>query len=84
MVSSFRQLALYVKLDLAFHLQPQPGRWGSGRALRPSEQQSAPRVHVYHGICAWAEGQLEGELACPECPQLCRCLPSITFSVRSI
>ena len=25
-------------------------------------------MNVYHGICAWAEGQLEGELACPDCP----------------
>lgn len=32
---------------------------------RLAEQQSAPTVHVYHGICAWAEGQLEGEPACP-------------------
>ena len=47
-------------------LQLQPGRWGSGRPLRPTEQQSAPRVNVYHGICAWAEGQLEGEPACPD------------------
>ena len=25
-------------------------------------------MNVYHGICAWAEGQLEGEPACPDCP----------------
>ncbi|CAK0784725.1 hypothetical protein CVIRNUC_007929 [Coccomyxa viridis] len=42
--------------------QPQHGRWGSARALRPAQQSGHPSVHVYHGICAWAEGQLEGEL----------------------
>jgi len=46
------------------NMQPPPGRWGSARALRSAAQQSAASVHVYHGICAWAEGQLEGELAC--------------------
>ncbi len=44
-------------------VQPQHGRWGSARALRPAQQSGHPSVHVYHGICAWAEGQLEGKPA---------------------
>lgn len=37
---------------------PPGGRWGARN--RSSAQNRQPRVHVYHGICAWSEGQLEG------------------------
>ncbi|EIE26152.1 hypothetical protein COCSUDRAFT_65011 [Coccomyxa subellipsoidea C-169] len=40
---------------------PPGGRWGV-RSNRSSSQNRQTRVHVYHGICAWSEGQLEGEL----------------------
>jgi len=41
---------------------PGGGRWGArgGRAPPPGGQSRHPSVHVYHGICAWSEGQLEG------------------------
>lgn len=36
------------------------GRWGSGRGPATRSQSRQPSVHVYHGVCAWSEGQLEG------------------------
>jgi hypothetical protein len=37
----------------------QGGRWGVSRGAQRG-QNRLPSVHVYHGICAWSEGQLEG------------------------
>ncbi|CAL8462769.1 g2302 [Coccomyxa elongata] len=41
---------------------PPVTRWGARGGGRSNTQHRQPRVHVYHGICAWSEGQLEGEL----------------------
>ena len=39
---------------------PAGARWGARGGGRSTTQNRQPRVHVYHGICAWSEGQLEG------------------------
>lgn len=39
---------------------PGGGRWGARGGRPPPGQIRHPSVHVYHGICAWSEGQLEG------------------------
>ena len=47
---------------------PPVGRWGV-RSNRSSSQNRQTRVHVYHGICAWSEGQLEGVHTSIYCPR---------------
>ncbi len=58
---------------------PPVTRWGARGGGRSNTQHRQPRVHVYHGICAWSEGQLEGEpLALFSC---CHYSPAVPWSV---